>query len=302
MNVTPELEAPRRLDPATSEAVTIAFGDLSAGVFGIARIGLSTGPGGGSVASGLGLLFAGGDAVAVRAEGGVAVGSTGWGGADAAGVSTEVIEPLRTWRVRFVGDDGESGFDLALEARSEPAGLDRTTDAAKLGGMEGYEQLVRVRGTATVGGEALAIDCLGQRGHSWGAPDWDKLSLARTIGVWLEGDVGVTLTAIRPAKARDHEHEATAACLFAATDTEIAAAVPIGEPRVSTTYDDEGRQRSAGLELFLSDEDNYPHRAAGEVLCGTTLDLGRLRLDTAFFEWHMEGRSGVGRYDLLRRV
>ena len=31
-------------------------------------------------------------------------------------------------------------------------------------------------------------------------------------------------------------------------------------------------------------------------------NLGRLRLDCAFFTWRMEGRSGVGRYDVLRRV
>ena len=49
-------------------------------------------------------------------------------------------------------------------------------------------------------------------------------------------------------------------------------------------------------------EDSYPRRGAGEVLCGTSLDLGRLRLDCAFFRWRMEGREGVGRYDVLRRV
>ena len=42
--------------------------------------------------------------------------------------------------------------------------------------------------------------------------------------------------------------------------------------------------------------------AAGEVVCGTSLDLGRLRLDCAFLRWRMEGREGVGRYDILRRV
>ena len=42
-------------------------------------------------------------------------------------------------------------------------------------------------------------------------------------------------------------------------------------------------------------------RAAGEAVCGTTFDLGELRLDCAFFAWRMEGREGVGRYDLLRR-
>ena len=34
--------------------------------------------------------------------------------------------------------------------------------------------------------------------------------------------------------------------------------------------------------------------------CGSTLELGALRLDCAFFAWHLEGREGVGRYDVLR--
>ena len=59
--------------------------------------------------------------------------------------------------------------------------------------------------------------------------------------------------------------------------------------------------RSAGLELYETEE-SPARRAAGEAVCGTTLDLGRLRLDCAFFRWRMEGREGVGRYDVLRRV
>ena len=42
--------------------------------------------------------------------------------------------------------------------------------------------------------------------------------------------------------------------------------------------------------------------SSGEIVCGTTLDLGRLRLDCAFLRWHMDGREGIGRYDILRRV
>jgi hypothetical protein len=38
------------------------------------------------------------------------------------------------------------------------------------------------------------------------------------------------------------------------------------------------------------------------VLCGSSLDLGSLTLDCAFFRWHLEGRAGVGRYDILRRA
>ena len=39
-----------------------------------------------------------------------------------------------------------------------------------------------------------------------------------------------------------------------------------------------------------------------KVVAGTTLDLGRLRLECAFFRWRMHGRSGLGRYDVLRRA
>ena len=42
--------------------------------------------------------------------------------------------------------------------------------------------------------------------------------------------------------------------------------------------------------------------SAGEVVCGSTFELGALRLDTAFFRFRMEGREGAGRYDLLRRA
>ena len=80
------------------------------------------------------------------------------------------------------------------------------------------------------------------------------------------------------------------------------APVPVAEPRLSTTYDGEGHQRRAGLELWVADEDQLPRRVGGRALCGTTLDLGRLRLDSSFFAWRMEGREGVGRYDVLHRT
>ena len=87
----------------------------------------------------------------------------------------------------------------------------------------------------------------------------------------------------------------------ASGDTTLSRCPARIRPRLSTTFDGEGRQRRAGLELY-EDPDGYPHRGAGEVVCGTSLDLGRLRLDCAFFTWHLEGRTGLGRYDVLRRA
>jgi hypothetical protein len=302
--VTADAEAPRDLTSGESDAVTVAFSDPSADVCGVARIGRALGDDGQVVTSGLAVLFAGGSPVAVRAEGGVPAGEgLGWGRAEAAGVWTEVVDPLRAWRMHFDGEDGQQAFLLDLEAVSAPAVLAGDDAAGKLGGMQGYDQLVKVTGKVTIGGSERTFTGRGQRGHSWGAPDWDKLTLARTLGVWLEGDTGVTLTAVRPAKASSHADEAIHAVLLGRDgETDEPVSLVIADPRVSTTYDAEGRQRHAGLELYETDESAYAHRIAGEVACGTTLDLGRLRLDTAFFTWRMEGRDGVGRYDVLRRV
>jgi len=223
-------------------------------------------------------VFEGTEPVAVRADGSVTDGAP-------AGVTHEVVEPLRRWRVAF-GDD----FALDVEALAPPAVLDDRSPVARLGGMGGYDQLCRFRGTA----RGRRVDCLGQRGHSWGAPDWSRLGLTRTVSAWLDTETAVSVSAVRPASAKHHADEAVAATLF-----QGGVPLPVAEPLLSTTVDGEGRQRHAGLELWL-DPAGYPHRAAGEVLCGTTLDLGRLRLDAAFFEWRMEGRAGVGRYDVLR--
>lgn len=303
MIVTPDHEAPRELAEGQSDAVTIAFSDAEADICGVARIGRAM-AGGEVVTSGLAILFAGGSPVAVRAEGGVPAGEgVGWGRAEAAGVWTEVVDPLRAWRVHFDDDDGDHAFLLDLEAVSAAASVDSDDAAGKLGGMSGYDQLVKVTGTVTIGGVPRTFSGRGQRGHSWGSPDWDKLTLARTVGVWLEGDAGVTLTAVRSAKASSHADEAIHAVLLGRDgETDELMSLVVADPRVSTTYDADGRQRHAGLELYETDESPYARRAAGEVACGTTLDLGRLRLDCAFFTWRMDGRNGVGRYDVLRRV
>ncbi len=263
--VGPEHEQPQARGAAESDAVTIAFGDPATQLYGLARTSLSS-----DDASGMGVVFARTEVVAARAE----------------GVRLEVLEPLRRWRATF-----EGGFDLELEALSGPAEV-------AIADTHGYEQLCRVRGTVTVAGEQRQVECLGQRGHSWGRVDWGKMALARTITAWLDDATAVTVSAIRPSSAKHHADEKVVAHVVLG-----GTPVPVAEPRVSTTYDSGGRQVHAGLELWVGDgEGEYPHRAAGEVVCGTTLDLGKLRLDSAFFEWHMEGRTGVGRYDIVRRA
>jgi hypothetical protein len=297
VSIGPEHEAPRPAGgDGFSDAVTFAFGDERADVYGVARLGLA-----GGAASGLVILFHGGEPVVVSAEGGIEVtGSPGWGDVSAAGLDTQIVEPLQAWRLQYAGDD--ASLDLELRALGAVAELDAAHPAAKAGGMAGYEQQCRVAGTATIGARRISVDGLGQRGHSWGAPDWERIALARTVSAWLGDDLAVALTAIRPAGKDEHGREAIAATILEpAGEAGEPAAVAVADPRLSTTYDAAGRQRHAGLELWV-DEDGLPRRAAGEVVCGTSLDLGRLRLDCAFFRWRMDGRTGFGRYDILRRA
>lgn len=296
MTITPSDEAPRTNGGADfSSAVTVAFGDPAAALYGIARLGLADGG-----ASGLALLFWRGEPVAVQAEGGVEVAAEpgSWDEISAGGLDTTVVEPLCRWQLQFAGD--EASFDLELEATGPLAELDPSSAVAKTGGMAGYDQPVRVRGSAIVGDTRVSVDGLGQRGHSWGAPDWARIERARTLSAWLDDDLAVSLTAVRPAGKGDHAAEALVATILARDEEAGPRAIAVADTRLSTTYDEDGRQRHAGLELWV--DDDYPRRVAGEVVCGTSLDLGRLRLDCAFFRWRMEGRVGYGRYDVLRRV
>ncbi|HEX4806554.1 MAG TPA: hypothetical protein VFU94_11700 [Conexibacter sp.] len=298
--IGPEHEAAQGGEPGAAgfgDAVTFAFGDPSQDLYGSARLGLV--PGDPVRASGLGMLFRGGDLVAVDAIGGIELAAADWSALEVGDVRATVERPLHAWEVVYDGDDG--GFELRFEAIGHPAELDGAV-AESAADLHGYEQLCRVTGGVRCGEQRLRVDCLGQRGHQWGAPDWERIALARTVSAWFAGGRGVALASVRPDGARGHDAEAASAALL-----DGGAVIAIAEPLLSTTLDGDGRQRRASLELWEQPDDRergrwVAHRAAGEAVCGTTLDLGRLRLDCAFFRWRMEGAVGVGRYDVLRRA
>ncbi|HEX5622611.1 MAG TPA: hypothetical protein VFX51_29565 [Solirubrobacteraceae bacterium] len=266
--------------------MTFAFADPAANVYGIARLGLTRAERTGQA---LAILFADGVPVATHARGDVPVPDADVERLALPGLVTTVEDPLHRWTVRF-DDDAGHAFALTFDAAGPPAAFDDT------GGMEGHEQLCHVHGSVRLGDETRPVRALGQRGHMWGSPDWDRIDAARYVGAWLDDGSAVVLRAVRPAGASFQDEASWAAVLGA------AGSLQVDEPRLSTTYDEEGRQQRASLELWVGEEDDYPRRAAGEVLCGSTLDLGRVRLDCAFLRWRMGGRSGIGRYDLLRRA
>jgi hypothetical protein len=275
-----------------TDAVTFAFADRAAGFFGLARAGVAGGAGG-LQGSALGVLFAGREPVGVLAEGENALPPTAdWDDLRMPGLAVRTLEPHVRWQVTLEAPGG-SGFDLEFTAASPPAELGEQDAAARLGGMAGHERLCRVTGTAA----GHRIDCFGQRGRSWGVADWSRIALTRSLAAWLDDGTSLTVAAVRPANADSHADEAVWAALL-----DAEGSVGVGDPRVSTTYDGDGHQRRAGLELWVSEDDDYPRRAAGQVLCGSSVELGQLRLDCAFFVWQVDGREGVGRYDLVRRA
>lgn len=292
MSISTADENPRASEnQAFRDAVTFSFGDPAAQLYGLARVAI-----GGGGASGFAVVYAGSELAGASTEAQVAleVPDT-WEPVSAAGVRCTVVRPLEAWTVRYDGAD--AAFDLRFEALSGPVALDPESAVARAGGMAGYEQLCGVTGEVRHGGRSHQLRCLGQRGHGWGTPDWSRIELTRTLSAWMGDDRAFTLTAVRPAKAKHHDEEAVGGFLIDRSEPEA-----IFDPRLSTTYDGELRQRSASLELWMSEEGGHARRAAGAAVCGTTLDLGDLRLDSSFFKWRMEGRTGTGRYDVLRRV
>lgn len=279
-----------RAGAGLTDAVTFSFGDPGAELYGLARLGLS-GEGEARRGSVLALLFAGRTPVVALAQGDVPVAAdASWEALALPGLAASVEAPLERWSVRMQSE--RHGFALMFAAASPPAGHEA------VGGMAGYEQLCRVRGEASVDGEVVTVDCAGQRGHSWGTADWRRLDAVHTAAAWLDDGRGAAVLVAREAGEKGHGGAPRWGALL-----EPAEAVEAADPRVSTTYDAEGRQRRAGLELWVGeDDDELAHRAAGTVLCGSTLELGQLRLDCAFMRWTMDGAAGVGRYDVLRRA
>jgi hypothetical protein len=284
------LEAARELEaPGDTDAVTYAWADPAAELYGIARLGRGAAGDGSLRGSALAVVFSGRSPVGVLARGGEPLPDGGWERLALPGLATATEVPLERWTV---SRDADVSFTLTFEASTPPDELG--DPAARAAGMTAYAQLCRVRGSVRVGGRERRVDGLGQRSHGWGNPDWDSIALTRSLGIWFADGTGALLGAVQPAGARAHAEETMCAALLGP-----GGAVAAQEARLSTTSDGEGRQRRAGLELWLDDS---AHRAAGETLCGATLDLGALRLDCAFLRWHMEGREGVGRYDVLRRA
>jgi hypothetical protein len=118
----------------------------------------------------------------------------------------------------------------------------------------------------------------------------------RAIGIVFSDGGLLALTAILPAGGAEHGDEEVAAVLC---DPD-GAPVEFAEALLSTEYGEDGVQRRATLELWPSVEDGRPMRGAGSLISSVAVSRGGLESRIAFFRWSVEGREGLGHYEVAR--
>jgi hypothetical protein len=118
----------------------------------------------------------------------------------------------------------------------------------------------------------------------------------RSIGIVFSDGGLLTLSAIRSPASVGHGDEAVAALLCDPDGTPVEAS----EALLSTEYGPDGVQRRATLELWMDEEDGHPLRGAGTLIGAARVDRGDGVADVAFFRWTLEGRDGLGHYEVVR--
>lgn len=172
-------------------------------------------------------------------------------------------------------------LDLVFEPARGPVSLGELTQVT----------VCRVRGTAL----GRRIDCLGTAGETLEAPRWAELDAIRTVSALFDAEHALLAVSRRPRGAPGHGQELTVSSLFSGGEL-----LGVEDTRLSTVYDGDGRQRSAGFELWLPGED-FPRRASGTAVAGASLSIEGLQVHAAVFRWQMEGREGLGAYELALR-
>jgi hypothetical protein len=120
-------------------------------------------------------------------------------------------------------------------------------------------------------------------------------ALRRSIGIVFSDGGLLALSAVRPAGAGEHGDEQVTAVLC---DPD-GAPVEVSETLLSTEYGPDGVQRRATLELWTDGEAGQPLRGAGTLISAAEVRQAGQTSQVAFFRWSVEGREGLGHYEVV---
>ena len=195
-----------------------------------------------------------------------------WDALELAGVRATIEAPLRPLDGALRRRRTARASSSSSRRSARPPSWRRDA-GARSAGWHGYEQPCRVRGTRARRRAASAtIDALGQRGHAWGDAGLGRGSSSRAPS--RRGPttaLRVALTAVRPAAPSTTPTRRSGPRCW-----EPEALLEIADGRA---LDDLRRRRphsaAPGSSCGPRARSDWARRGAGEVLCGTSLDLGR---------------------------
>jgi hypothetical protein len=120
--------------------------------------------------------------------------------------------------------------------------------------------------------------------------------LRRSIGVVFSDGGLLAMTSNLPPNGREHGDEEVVAVLC---DSD-GAPVEFEETLLSTEYGEDGIQRRVTMELWQNADDGHPLRGAGTLINSVRVKRNGLDAEIAFFRWSVEGREGLGHYEVVR--
>jgi hypothetical protein len=120
--------------------------------------------------------------------------------------------------------------------------------------------------------------------------------LQRSIGIVFSDGGLLALSSSLPGSGEAHGEEEVAAVLC---DPD-GAPLQFEESLLSTEYGEDGVQRRATLELWPDVEEMRPLRGAGTLISCVNVRRQGLDSQIAFFRWSVEGREGLGTYEISR--
>jgi hypothetical protein len=120
--------------------------------------------------------------------------------------------------------------------------------------------------------------------------------LRRSIGIVFTDGGLLSLSGTTAADGGGHGDEP----LLAVLCDPDAAPLVFDEALLSTEYGEDGVQRRVTLELWLDAEGGPPLRGAGSLISAVEIEADGLATRIAFFRWSIEGREGLGHYEIAR--